>query len=105
MAQIAQGIQSSTHNGAITYVLRALPPETDFVQIESILPATETEEDFSPYRHFKTDLIREWSESDPRAAAAHIIEHPDRYPLMYIQTPVMEILSKDLATGIEWIQE
>jgi hypothetical protein len=107
IAEVEKGTRSNTSSDSINRLISALPPQTDFAEIDSLLPHTEPTgpELSSTYAYMSSGLVNQWSKSDPSAAAHHIMEHPDRYPVSKIETPVMEILSKDLATGIEWIQE
>lgn len=107
IAELGKGIRSNTSSDSINHLIRALPPQTDFAEIDGLLPHTEpTGPDLSStYAYTSSGLINQWSKSDPSAAAHHIMEHPDRYPVSKIGTPVGELLTKDLATGIEWIQE
>jgi len=108
IAQFGKGIRSRSGD-SISLPIRSLPPQTDFEEIDSLLPdTTSADPDIAPFStraYLSSGLIAQWSKSDPSSAALHVMEHPDRYPPVTIQTPVMALLTKDLATGIEWIQE
>lgn len=104
LAQIEKGAESLTKNSSVRNLIRKLPPGTDFERIDAMLPLREEKDPRSPFFGLRPGFIISWSKSDPAGAANFIIEHPGRFPVSDITTPVMEVMSKDPAAGIAWIE-
>lgn len=104
LRQIETGVASQTKSSSVRSLIQALPPGTDFEQVEKLLSTFGSDDQDSPFLGFRSGLVRVWAESDPAAAANYLMEHPDRFPTSNITIPAMAALARDLTTGIEWIQ-
>ena len=104
LCQIDMRADSRTKNSSLRVLIQALPPGADFEQVDRLIPDSEPEDPLSPFRGIKSSFVQAWSKVDPTAAAAYFMAHPEKFPVSDIQIPTEEALTRNLESGIEWIQ-
>lgn len=108
--ELNNDVYSVGKRSALVDVLRQLPPISDFRKIEEIITHeivirdSEPYDPAAPFNGSLSALYEQWAKVDPSAVANSIITSPRYLSPSYIEFPAREMLQRDLAEGIEWIQ-
>ena len=99
VAQLDKKIVTDRMGLVLFDLMRELPPGSDFAELEKILPPDEPDDPFP-----RMTLFEKWGAEDPAAAANYILANPGRVSPSLMTSVALDLLKKNPAVGIEWIQ-
>ncbi|HEY1120380.1 MAG TPA: hypothetical protein VGE67_02220 [Haloferula sp.] len=99
---LKSGQESLNQEEILKQIMRILPKDSDFVNIEALLPPSDSGN--SSIAAGRSELFSKWAEKDPAAAANYVMEHPDRLDPRLISTIASVVMNGDRSVGLEWVQ-
>jgi hypothetical protein len=95
-------------NSYVTQILQQLisniPEETNFAEIESLLPPLNSEMNSREIEKGRSRLLVKWAEFDPAAAANFVIGNPERADPSEIKGITMAVMRNNWESGLEWVE-
>lgn len=85
-------------------IARKLPPNSDFGEIERLLPAGGRKPD-RELSYVREMLLAGWGASDPAAAANYVIANPERIPPEMMSSVLAYFARAHPAQALDWVQD
>ena len=86
--------------------IKNLPDNAPFNQLESMLPAENTEMGKDEaFQHARSELFRKWGQIDPAGASNYVIANPERIGPKAISRIAAQVMLKNALDGFQWVQE
>lgn len=101
---LASGESTYLGDDLLPLVINNIPSETNFAEIESLLPPLNSEMNSSEIEKGRSRLLTKWAELDPAAVANFVIENPGRADPSEIKGITMAVMRNNWESGLEWVE-
>gem|GEM_PF-6327589 len=91
-------------NEVLKLLINNIPEETNFAEIESLLPPLNSKMNSREIEKGRSNLLAKWAQFDPAAAANFVIGNPERADPSEIKGITMAVIRNSWESGLEWVE-